>query len=191
MPKKEPAKRKQHLLQPPKNLEQEIKEFLLPGEHVIYHAKEMFFTDRRIIKHNSGFWPRATHYFYTTFEDLDLRFLESIKAKNVMNLTLLFWGLFIISLGPISTLVSAIPGLALLGKALQFLVEGLQLEGMILIGIICIITASILRDRIIEFHGLGGTIIRTRHFHNDELQKVREIQHVRWRRLNADPFEKK
>ena len=66
------------------------------------------------------------------------------------------------------------------------LVDGLGLGGLLLIGFVLIVAGMLLRDRVIEFRGLGGAVIRTKHFHDEELQKVRELQHVRWRRMNMD-----
>lgn len=182
-----PSEKKHHLLKPMKAMEEDVQPYLLPGEHVVYQANEMFFTDRRIIKHKHTWFVRTFHYFYSTFEDLDLRFLESIKAKNVINLRLLFLGLFVMLLGPIGLFIGLIPGFASVGDFLvKHLVEGLGLGGLLLVGFVLIIAAMFLRDRVIEFRGLGGVIIRTKHFHDEELQKVRELQHVRWRRMNMD-----
>lgn len=182
-----PPKKKQHLLKPLQELEEDVKEFLLPGEHVVYQSHEMFFTDRRIIKHKHDWFMRTFHYFYSTFEDMDLRFLESIKAKNVINLRLFITGLVIMLVGPISMLVGAIPGLEKVGSFLvKLFVDSIGLGGLLLIGLVLVGASIILRDRIIEFKGTGGSIIRTSHFHDEELQKVRELQHVRWRRMNMD-----
>ncbi|MBD3209020.1 hypothetical protein GF367_01205 [Candidatus Woesearchaeota archaeon] len=182
-----PSEKKRYLLKPMKSMEQDVKEYLLPGEHVLYQAHEMFFTDRRVIKHKHGWAARTFHYFYSTFEDLDLRFLESVKAKNVINLRLLFWGLFVMLLGPISMVIAAVPGLGWLGSFLmEFFVEGLALGGLLLIGFLLIIAGLILRDRVIEFRGMGGTTIMTRHLHDAELVKVRELQYLRWRSMGLD-----
>lgn len=182
-----PSEKKHHLLKPLKEMEDDVKPFLLPGEHVIYQSHEMFFTDRRIIKHRHGWFARTFHYFYSTFEDLDFRFLESVKAKNVINHCLLFWAVVVLLLGPISMVIAAIPGFDWLGVFLMtYLVEGMGLGGLLLTGLVLIIASVILRNRVIEFHGLGGAVIRTSHLHDEELQKVRELQHVRWRRMNMD-----
>ena len=68
---------------------------------------------------------------------------------------------------------------------MTYFVEGLGISGLFLIGIVLIIAAVVLRDRIIEFHG-SNTVIRTKHFHDDELMKVRELQHLRMRRIGLD-----
>lgn len=176
---------KQHLLRPSKASEADVKSYLVPGEHVLYQAKQLFFTDKRIIKHKHNWWARTFHFFYSTFEDLDLRHLESIRAKNVVNLRLLFWGCVVLLLGPIAIFFGAIPGLVWLGDLLMSLVDGLSLGGTLLIGIILVVAAMILRDRVIEFHGFN-TVIRTHRFHDEELQKVRELQHMRLRSLGFE-----
>ena len=181
----QPPKQK-FLLHGGEGMEEEVKEYLLPNETVAYQAEDMFFTNKRVIKHKHNWCARTFHYFYTTFEDLDLRYLEAIKAKNVINLKLLFWGLVIMLLGPISIFIASIPGLGGFGQFIEtYLVEGLGLGGLLLIGLILVASAVILRDRVIEFIG-HGTTIRSRHFHDDELVKIRELQHIRLRRLGLD-----
>lgn len=168
-------------------MEEDVKPYLLPGEHVVYQSHEMFFTDRRIIKHRHGWLERTFSHYYSTFEDLDLRFLESIRAKHVINRCLLFWGLFVMLLGPISMVIGAIPGLGWLGRFLMdVFVDGMGLGGLLLASLALVIAGVIIRDRIIEFRGLGGAVIMTTHLHDGELQKIRELQHVRWRRMNMD-----
>ncbi|MBW2982926.1 hypothetical protein KY327_01330 [Candidatus Woesearchaeota archaeon] len=178
--------RKEFLLHGGEGMEEEVKSYLLPNETVVYQAEDMFFTNKRIIKHKHDWFARTFHYFYTTFEDLDLRYLEGIKAKNVINLKLLFWGAVIMLLGPVSLFLTAIPGLGGFGEFIEtYLVEGLGLGGLLLIGLILVGSALILRDRVVEFEG-HGTRIRSRHFHDDELLKIRELQHIRLRRLGLD-----
>ncbi|MBN1275476.1 hypothetical protein JXA12_04270 [Candidatus Woesearchaeota archaeon] len=184
--KPRPSEAKHFLMKPMKGMEEEVKGYLLPGEHVIYQAAEMFFTDRRIIKHRHDWFARTFHFFYSTYEDMDYRFLESIKAKNVINAALLFWGLFAMLLGPISIVLGSIPGLGWLGEVIMStFVDGLGISGLLIIGSVLVIAGVILRDRVIEFHGLN-TVIRTTHFHDEELLKVRELQHLRWRRVGMD-----
>ena len=178
--------KKQHLLRPSKASEADVKDYLIPGEHVLYQAQQLFFTDKRIIKHKHNWWARTFHFFYSTFEDLDLRFLESIRAKNVVNLRLLFWGCVVLLLGPIAMIIGAIPGLAGLGDFLvNVIVDGLSIGGTLLIGLILVAASVILRDRVVEFHGLN-TVIRTHRFHDEELQKIRELQHMRMRSLGME-----
>ena len=184
--KEEPVEKRHFLMKGSVTMEKDVKPYLIPGEHVVYQAEELFFTDRRIIKHKHNWFARSFHFFYSTFEDLDYKFIESIKAKNVINLKLLFWGLLIMLLGPVTVFIGSIPGLGKFGEFIMtYFVEGLGVSGLFLIGFVLIIAAVILRDRIIEFHGTN-TVLRTKHFHDDELMKVRELQHVLLRRIRQD-----
>ena len=168
------------------HLNEKLKGFLLPGEVVVYQAADLFFTNKRLIKHRVSKAAKFFHFFYSTFEDLDLRFIESIKAKNVINFKMLFLGLLVIALGPLASFLSAIPGIGGIGDFIgNTLVVPLGINGLFLIGVILIVAAVILRDRVIEFWG-HGVVIRTRHFHDDELVKVRELQHLRLTRLGLD-----
>jgi len=153
-----------------------LKSMLLKGESVAYHAQDIYVTNRRIIKYRVGLWARLMHFFYNTFEDLDLKHLESIKAKNVINLRLLGWGFFVLLLGPIAYVVSAIPGIGPIGDyVLTHIVDDLGLGGLLIIGIILIICSLLLRDRVVEFYG-QGSVMRAKHFVDEELVKIRELQ---------------
>lgn len=167
-------------------LGKKLEGFLMPGEVVVYQAADVFFTNRRIIKHQTSVVAKTLHYFYSTFEDIDLRFVESIKAKNVINFRLFFTGLVFIFFGPIGLFLGLIPGLEGFGSFItDFIVSSLGLGGVLAIGLILIASAITLRDRVIEFWG-HGVVIRTKHFHDDELVKVRELQHLRLSRLGLD-----
>lgn len=182
----QPPVQKRFIMKGGVHLNEKLKGFLMPGEVVIYQAADLFFTNKRIIKHNPSAIAKALHYFYSTFEDLDLRFLESIKAKNVINFKLFVIGLIVIFLGPISAFFGAIPGIEGLGEFIaKHIVDNLGLGGLLLIGVILIASAIVLRDRVIEFWG-HGVVIRTKRFHDDELVKVRELQHLRLSRLGLD-----
>lgn len=177
---------KWHLLEDDVSPSEELKSFLLPGEHVVYNAEDMFFTNKRIIKHRADWWARTFHFFYSTFEDIDLRHLTGMKAKNVINLRLFFCGLAVMFLGPIAFFFSVVPGLGGLGRFLNiYFVEGLGLPGLFLVGFVLVFCSLILRDRVIEFYS-HGLVIRTCHFHDEELVKVRELQHLRLSRLGLD-----
>lgn len=183
---RKPSGKQQHLLKPLPGMELEVKDYLLPGEHVVYHAGDIFFTDRRIIKHKQSALTRHTHFFYRSFEDLDYRFLESMCAKNVVNLRLTFWSVFVFLLGPIAFFLGSIPGLRWLGEFLMLvLVDGLGLGGIFLIGVVLLVAAVVLRDRVIEFRS-SGTILRTKHLPDTDLVKVRELQLIRLKRLGLE-----
>jgi len=142
-----------HVLKPSRSKQdKELQHMLVPGESVAYHAKDIFFTNFRIIKYQTGWWSRSMHYFYNTFEDLDLRFLESIKAKNVINMGLLAWGIVIMALGPIAHFISAIPGIGSIGDfLLTYIVQDIGLVGLILLRVLLILCLMVLRECIIVF----------------------------------------
>jgi len=177
MPKKEGDRHKLHKGTPAH--EAAIKHVLVSGESVAYHANDIYITNLRIIQYRIDVLARLFHYFYNTFADLDLRHLESIKAKNIINLQLLFWGSFIILLGPIAALISLLPTIGGIGDfILDYIVTPLGLPGVLLLGVLLIVAAVILRDRVIEFYG-QGPVIRVSHFDDEELVKIREIQRLR------------
>ncbi len=156
-----------------------IKQLLSSGEHVVYHSDDIYLTNKRIIKRRTTWWARTFHFFYETFEDIDYKFLGSIKAKNIINLKLFSIGLIIILLKPISDFIGAIPGLGFLSSGLlEPIADNLGLGGMILIGLILIVSSLLLRDRVIEFYG-SNSVLRARHFFDEELVKVRELQEIR------------
>ncbi len=157
-----------------------IKALLTSGEQVVYHSWNVYLTNKRIIKKNTSWWSRMFHFFYETFEDLDYRYLTSIKARNVINLKLFITGLIIPLLGVIAGILDAIPGLSIISKEILWpLVNDLGVFGLILISLIIIISSLIIRDRVIEFYGSDGSVLRANHFYDEELVKVRELQELR------------
>lgn len=177
--------KKTYMLPSSLHLEESVKHMLLPGEQVMYQSDDIFFTTRRIIKHKEGHWAKFMHFFYNAYEDLDFTDLQSIKAKNIINLRLLLLACITLLLGPIGNFFLALPGNGALGNFFLELHYTLGLSGLFLIAIVLIISAMILRDRVIEFWG-HGVVIRTRHFHDDELLKVRELQRVRLKQIGMD-----
>lgn len=166
-------------------LEAEMKHWLLPGEQIMYQSDDVFFTTRRIIKHRVDKWAKAMHFFYNSYEDMDFSDLQSIKAKNVINLRLLFLACVTLLLGPIGNFFMALPGKGIIGGFLLELQHALGLSGVFLVALVLLVSAIVLRDRVIEFWG-HGVVIRTRHFHDDELLKVRELQRVRLKQIGMD-----
>ncbi len=155
-----------------------LKSLLLGNETILFHCDTIFFTNKRIIKTHIGWWSKIFHYFYSTFEDLDYQFLESVKAKNVINLKLFIAGCIVLLLGPIAAILEAIPGISAIGLFItKYVVNSLQIEGIILIGIILIGASLLLRDRFIEFHG-SNSVLRASHFSDEELKKIRELQYI-------------
>lgn len=149
---------------------------LVPGESVKYHDHDMYITSQRIIRYRENKHRNFFHFFYHTFEDLDLSSLEAIKAKNVMNMRLFVIGLIVMFLGPIAAFISFIPGISFIGLFLLYtVVMDIGLGGLLLLGVILVAASLIIRDRYIEFHG-GGTVIRSRGFYDEELVKVRTLQ---------------
>lgn len=185
-PSPQEAVHQQVLLEDHSEFEKQLKEFLLPGEVVVYRTHDVFLTNKRLIKHRVDWYARAFHFVYSSFEDLDLRFIESIKAKNVINLRLFMLGLLVILLGPVAMFFALIPGAEGVGLFLvSVFVDGLGLGGLLLIGLVLVVSSLLLRDRIVEFWG-HGVVVRTRHFHDVDLVKVREAQHLRLMRLGLD-----
>ncbi len=179
------ADRRTYLIPSSLHLETELRHLLLPGEQIMYQSDDVFFTTRRIIKHRADMWAKAMHFFYNSYEDMDFSDLQSIKAKNVINLRLLFLACVTLLLGPIGNFFMALPGKGIIGGFLLELQQSLGLSGVFLVALVLVISAMILRDRIIEFWG-HGVVIRTRHFHDDELLKVRELQRVRLKQIGMD-----
>ena len=176
---------KKHLFKSSIQKEKELSPYLIPGEVVMYHADDIFFTDRRIIKHRVDWWSQAFHHHYATFDDLDYRWLESIKAKNTINKPLFTLSIVTLLLGPVGIFFAIIPGLRWLGIGILWLCSALGIGGILLIALVLLVTSLILRDRVIEFHA-HGSLIKTKHLHDDELVAIRELQHLRLRRLGLD-----
>jgi hypothetical protein len=107
---------------------------------------------------------------------MDLASLESIKAKNVLNFKLFLSGLLVMLLGPIGVFFSALPGLEQLGYFItDVIVSDLGLGGLVVLGLLLIVSSLIIRDRFVEFRS-AGSIMRTRGFSDEELQKIRVVQ---------------